>query len=153
MIHDLKPYPAYKDSGVPWLGEVPEHWNVKRLKQCVERFYAGGTPNSGNAEYYCDTSKGLPWLLIADMTHQRHVKTTIKAITETGRACKKPRGTPKMEPLLYCMYASLGTASILEIEAAINQAIIGIRTRNLELETEFALYFLESLQPYVVLTV
>ena len=32
MIHNLKPYPAYKDSGVPWLGEVPEHWEVKRLK-------------------------------------------------------------------------------------------------------------------------
>lgn len=26
-----KPYPAYKDSGVAWLGEVPEHWEVKRL--------------------------------------------------------------------------------------------------------------------------
>jgi type I restriction enzyme, S subunit len=23
-------YPAYKDSGVEWLGEVPEHWEVKR---------------------------------------------------------------------------------------------------------------------------
>jgi hypothetical protein len=22
----LKPYPAYKDSGVPWLGEIPAHW-------------------------------------------------------------------------------------------------------------------------------
>ena len=31
MIHDLKPYPAYKDSGVPWLGEVPEHWDVSPL--------------------------------------------------------------------------------------------------------------------------
>ena len=28
MIHDLKPYPVYKDSGVPWLGEVPEHWDL-----------------------------------------------------------------------------------------------------------------------------
>jgi type I restriction enzyme S subunit len=28
MICDLKPYPAMKDSGVPWLGEVPEHWTV-----------------------------------------------------------------------------------------------------------------------------
>lgn len=25
-------YPAYKESGVPWLGKVPEHWEVKRLK-------------------------------------------------------------------------------------------------------------------------
>ena len=27
-----QPYPAYKDSGVDWLGEVPEHWEVRRLK-------------------------------------------------------------------------------------------------------------------------
>ncbi len=27
-----KPYPAYKDSGVEWLGEIPEHWEMKRLK-------------------------------------------------------------------------------------------------------------------------
>ena len=25
-------YPKYKDSGVAWLGRVPEHWEVKRLK-------------------------------------------------------------------------------------------------------------------------
>ncbi|MEG3983813.1 restriction endonuclease subunit S [Microcoleus sp. T3B2] len=28
----MKPYPKYKDSGVEWLGEIPEHWQVKRLK-------------------------------------------------------------------------------------------------------------------------
>lgn len=33
MISDLKPYPAYKDSGAPWLGSVPEHWDVPRVKQ------------------------------------------------------------------------------------------------------------------------
>lgn len=27
-----KPYPAYRDSGVEWLGDVPEHWRVRRLK-------------------------------------------------------------------------------------------------------------------------
>jgi len=31
----LKPYPAMKDSGVPWLGKVPEHWKVERLKSLV----------------------------------------------------------------------------------------------------------------------
>ena len=25
-------YPAYKDSGIKWLGEIPAHWEVKRLK-------------------------------------------------------------------------------------------------------------------------
>ena len=28
----FKPYPAYKDTGVEWLGEIPAHWEVKRLK-------------------------------------------------------------------------------------------------------------------------
>jgi type I restriction enzyme S subunit len=31
VIVDVKPYPAYKDSGVPWLGNVPEHWQVVPL--------------------------------------------------------------------------------------------------------------------------
>ncbi len=29
MIEDLKPYPEYKDSGLPWLGQVPAHWEVR----------------------------------------------------------------------------------------------------------------------------
>ena len=35
MIADFKPYPAYKDSGVEWLGEVPEHWTTERLKSSM----------------------------------------------------------------------------------------------------------------------
>ncbi|MBX3417878.1 MAG: restriction endonuclease subunit S [Pirellulaceae bacterium] len=31
----LKPYPKYKPSGVEWLGDVPEHWELKRLKKTV----------------------------------------------------------------------------------------------------------------------
>jgi len=33
MIADLKPYPAMKDSGVLWVGEVPEHWEVAAVKR------------------------------------------------------------------------------------------------------------------------
>jgi len=39
MIADLKPYPAMKGSGVEWLGEVPEHWDVRRGKnifRCID---------------------------------------------------------------------------------------------------------------------
>jgi type I restriction enzyme S subunit len=35
MIEDLKPYPKYKDSGVPWLGEVPEYWTVQKLRSIL----------------------------------------------------------------------------------------------------------------------
>ena len=39
MIDDLKPYPAMKDSGVLWLGQVPEHWEIRRLKQICRLAY------------------------------------------------------------------------------------------------------------------
>jgi type I restriction enzyme S subunit len=32
MIADLKPYPKYKESGVPWVGSVPTRWNIRRMK-------------------------------------------------------------------------------------------------------------------------
>jgi type I restriction enzyme S subunit len=35
MIHDLRPYPRYRDSGAPWLGRVPEHWKIARMKTAV----------------------------------------------------------------------------------------------------------------------
>jgi type I restriction enzyme S subunit len=39
MIDGLKPYPAYRNTGVSWLGCVPEHWDIKRGKaifQCID---------------------------------------------------------------------------------------------------------------------
>jgi type I restriction enzyme, S subunit len=36
MSMRLKPYPEYKDSGVPWLGKIPQHWSVVRLKQVAQ---------------------------------------------------------------------------------------------------------------------
>ena len=32
MIEGLRPYPVARDSGVPWLGEVPDHWEIRRVK-------------------------------------------------------------------------------------------------------------------------
>ena len=37
MIADLKPYPAMKDSGVEWLGDVPAHWEVRDVSSVGSR--------------------------------------------------------------------------------------------------------------------
>ena len=37
MIADPKPYPAMKESGVPWLGKVPEHWGIWKLRSVLLR--------------------------------------------------------------------------------------------------------------------
>ncbi len=39
MIASLKPYPAMKDSGVKWLGEVPEHWEASKIKHLARSEY------------------------------------------------------------------------------------------------------------------
>ncbi len=45
MSHTLQPYPAYKDSGVPWLGQVPGHWELKRTKQLFQERVDKGFPD------------------------------------------------------------------------------------------------------------
>lgn len=47
MIADLEPYPAMNDSGVPWLGEVPEHWRYLPGKLCYRE---KKVPNMGLKE-------------------------------------------------------------------------------------------------------
>ncbi|MEE3634513.1 restriction endonuclease subunit S [Pseudomonas sp. AL 58] len=58
-----KPYPAYKDSGVEWLGKVPEHWQLRRLKH-MARFSGGGTPARDNPEFW---NGDIPWVSPKDM--------------------------------------------------------------------------------------
>jgi type I restriction enzyme S subunit len=43
MIADLKPYAEYKESGLPWLGAVPGHWEVRRLKLLLREVDARST--------------------------------------------------------------------------------------------------------------
>ena len=47
MIADLKHYSAYKDSGVPWLGEVPKHWTTERLKTSMNNIVEQTTERLG----------------------------------------------------------------------------------------------------------
>ena len=54
-------YPAYKDSGVEWLGEVPEHWDVHRFKWEIER-------NDGGA--WGDEPDGIDDTMVLRSTEQ-----------------------------------------------------------------------------------
>ncbi|MDP1735760.1 MAG: restriction endonuclease subunit S [Sulfuritalea sp.] len=45
MIADLKPYAEYKESGLPWLGQVPGHWGSRRMKFLFRERSQKGFPN------------------------------------------------------------------------------------------------------------
>lgn len=45
MIDGLRPYPAVKDSGVQWLGQVPKHWLLRRMKTVMRQRAEKGFPD------------------------------------------------------------------------------------------------------------
>ena len=54
-----QPYPAYKNSDVEGLREVPEHWDVVALRHLATKFGSGITPRGGATIY---ETKGIPFL-------------------------------------------------------------------------------------------
>jgi len=47
MIAELKPYQEYKESGLPWLGKVPAHWSVSRIKTVLRETDRRSADGSG----------------------------------------------------------------------------------------------------------
>jgi len=47
----MKKYPKYRQSGVEWLGEVPGHWEVKKLSHLTNKIGSGKTPSGGATVY------------------------------------------------------------------------------------------------------
>ncbi|MGB7510941.1 MAG: NADAR domain-containing protein [Pelodictyon phaeoclathratiforme] len=47
FVADLKPYPAYRDSGLSWFGKVPEHWDLVRIKTVLRESDSRSTDGTG----------------------------------------------------------------------------------------------------------
>lgn len=59
VTRGLNPDVKFKDSGVEWLGEIPEHWNKVNLKW-ISNIFAGGTPDKSKLNYWTDGN--IPWI-------------------------------------------------------------------------------------------
>jgi type I restriction enzyme S subunit len=143
-------YPAYKPSSVEWLGEVPEHWEFKKLKHCILRLGSGGTPESSNPEFWADdySDGSIPWVAIGDMSTVSRVTSTAKSLTPFGLSSKNLEVFPSGS-LLYSIYASLGKVAILGIDAAFNQAILAILPNEQCASQAFLRYWLENLEKHL----
>ena len=75
----LKPYRAYRDSGVEWLGGIPAHWDVKPLKH-LTAFSTGWTPPTGREDLY---GGEYLWANISDLG-SRVLMTTEKTISDAA---------------------------------------------------------------------
>jgi type I restriction enzyme S subunit len=115
----LNPNVRMKDSGIEWIGEIPEHWNNKKISWIFNIIGSGTTPSTSNLEYY---DGDVPWVNTGDL-NDGYLYETSKMITDLAL---KDYSTLKFYPidtLLIAMYgATIGKLSITKIIATTNQA-------------------------------
>jgi len=114
----LDPIVPMKDSGIEWLGKIPAHWEVKRLKRSF-RVINGSTPASGESTYW---DGDIPWVTPEDLGDLTGVTiyTTRRRITETGyRSC----GTTVVpaDSLVLSTRAPIGHLAIAGVDLCTNQ--------------------------------
>ena len=115
----MKKYDAYKDSGVKWIGEIPNHWEAIKISRVHPIIGSGTTPLSSREDYYSE--KGLNWLQTGDLNNGLITETSKKITPKAVDECKM-----KFYPIhsvVIAMYgATIGKVGLLDIETATNQA-------------------------------
>ncbi len=117
----LQKYASYIDSGVEWLGEIPESWEIKRVKEIFYNFGSGSTPKAGNPYYYEDSN--INWLNTADLNNSEVYETKQK-VTEFAVKDYSLRVFPK-DSIAMGMYGqgkTRGMVGLLKIQTTTNQA-------------------------------
>lgn len=74
MTDTLQPYPEYKDSGLPWLGHVPRHWPVRRIKAVLRETDHRSADGSGTLLSLTRVRGLIPH---KDMTDKEHSANTL----------------------------------------------------------------------------
>ncbi len=121
----LHPNVKMKDSGVEWIGEIPEHWALSRLGHFA-RVENGTTPSRANEAYW--VGGDIAWLGSGEVN-----QVTVTEATEyiTGLALREcslrllPKGTVVIG--MVGQGKTRGLAAILDIEATINQNMAAVR--------------------------
>ncbi len=135
FLKEMKPYPAYKDSGIERIGMIPAHWNLKRLKYCFN-FHIGWIPPTGTSEYFIGNNK---WATIADMK-QKFINDTEMYISNDAIEKSGIKLTPKGS-LLYSFKLTVGKVVFAGCNLYTNEAVISI-IPNKEYNLDFYYYLL-----------
>ena len=144
VTRGLDPDTPVKDSGVEWLGEIPVHWEVKRLKHLAGKVGSGKTPKGG-AERYVDDGV---MLLRSQNVHFGELRLADVAYIDTDTD-EEMAGSRVLEGdvLLNITGASLGRSCVARLrgkDANVNQQVCILRPNQQQYEPEFLSYSVES---------
>jgi type I restriction enzyme S subunit len=138
-----KRYPAYKDSGVEWLGEIPAGWDVKKIKRlCLVR--RGASPRPIDDPIYFDDEGEYAWVRIADVTaSERYLDRTTQRLSPLGKS-----RSVALEPgeLFVSIAATVGKPVITKIKCCIHDGFVyfvGLRENR-----EYLFYLFSCGEPY-----
>lgn len=136
VTRGLDEHVKLKDSGVEWIGMIPEHWEVKRVKD-VCNVVCGATPKD-NASYW---DGNIIWISPADMPEFGELTEGARTITEQGyRSCGTslvPAGS-----IVMSTRAPIGKTNIAVNELCTNQGCKCLTSKKLKMK--FMLYCIAS---------
>ena len=134
----LNPDAPTKNSGVEWLGEVPEDWEVCKI-QYYAKIESGHTPSKTKEKYWENCN--IPWISLNDSKQLRvvdYISDTAFEISELGLANSSARILPK-HSVVFTRDASIGLSAITTKEMAVSQHIIAWLPIKQKLSPEFLL--------------
>ena len=140
----LDPDVPLKDSGVEWLGEIPAHWEIRRLKHTVNKIGSGKTPSGGAERYVTD---GI-MLLRSQNIHFRGLE--LSDVAYIDKATDDEMSNSRVyedDVLLNITGASLGRCSVARLKglkANVNQHVCIIRPDQRQNDPAFLSYSIES---------
>jgi restriction endonuclease S subunit len=121
MTKKWQPYPTYKDSGVEWLGTIPEHWKVKKCKQ-LSLIKRGASPRPIDDPSFFDDDGAYSWVRISDVTaSNKYLETSEQKLSELGKS-----KSIALEPgeLFVSICATVGKPIITNIKCCIHDGFV-----------------------------
>ncbi len=143
----LDPHVPMKDSGIEWIGMIPEGWNVMNIKR-LGKIATGSTPSKENLEYW---DGDIPWISSKDMKSdfltdsEDHL--TVKALDECGMKVYDNN------TLLFCVRSGIlrhtFPVAVAIVPVTINQDIRAMEVVE-SISPSYLLYYLKGINSIVV---
>ncbi len=134
----MKQYPKYKDSGVSWIGEIPEGWKCTQIRRYLSCVCTGATPPGAAEKYYSNI--GTPWFTPGDFKDFNVLKDSSKYLSEEGNDIMKKY--PANTILMIGIGGTMGKVALSPMECSFNQQINALLTKG-EIDNKFVVYYLK----------
>lgn len=147
VTRGLNPRAPLRNSGIPWLGEIPAHWRVWKLGHFAS-VGNGSTPSRGNAEYW--TEGTIPWLNSSIVNQYEATEANQFVTHEALRECHLP--LVKSGSVLVAITGqgkTRGQAVVLSFDATINQHLAYISPNHSRLDPWFLRWTFFSAYEYL----